>query len=293
MVVSMTGFGRGVVNSDGRMLTLEIKSVNHRFLDLNIRLPRVIQFAEEAIRNAIASRCARGHFDVTANYRNMRTDAREVTVDAALLQAYLRAQDAIKADAPVVQGTLTINDVMRLPDVLNITEAAEDRDAVSMLAEEAAGIALKELCAMRAAEGTKLEADILARMDTLLALVSDIEAHADEALIEYHQKLRERVAELLAEVPLDETRLIQEVAFYADRTNITEELVRLKSHAQQFADALHGGEPAGRRLDFIVQEMNRECNTIASKAQNTRMQHSILSCKGEIEKLREQIQNIE
>ncbi|MBQ8953106.1 MAG: YicC family protein [Clostridia bacterium] len=289
---SMTGYGRSSVEQDGRQLTIELKSVNHRFLDIAFRMPRSFGFMEDAMRRQIGAALSRGHVDVFATYRNMREDSKLVAVDEALLKAYMTAFDRVEA-ATGLRDDRSLSVAARLPDVMVVSEAEEDQDALRALVETALSEALGQMRAMRAQEGEALRVDIAARVDRLEAMTRDIEARYPETVKEYKQKLEARVQELLSGAAVDEQRLLQEVALMADRSAIAEETVRLHSHFQQIRGFLTQAEPAGRKLDFIVQELNREVNTISSKSQDVPITNLVVEAKAEIEKIREQVQNVE
>ena len=289
---SMTGYGKGVASHDGRELTVELKSVNHRFLDLSMRLPRVLSCIEDPIRSAISARLSRGHIDVFVNYRNTRSDAKSVRVDSVLLSEYVTAARSANASL-ALSDDLTLSNVLRLPDVTEIVPADEDADALIALAKEATDAALDALLVMRKSEGERLNAALLLGIDQMDAYRAQISERAPQVAELYRQKLNERIAAVLNDTEIDRARLATEIALFADRCCIDEELVRLKSHITQFRKYLESPEPIGRNLDFIVQEMNRECNTIGSKANDLNLTETVLKCKAEIEKLREQIQNVE
>ena len=289
---SMTGYGKGVVSREGRELTVELKSVNHRFLDVSIRLPRVLSCIEDTLRTTIASRLSRGHVDVFVNYRNTRSDAKTVRVDETLLSAYVAAARTAN-EALNLRDDLTLSNVLRLPDVTEIVPSDEDADELIALAKDAAELALDGLVEMRVAEGARLKTALLSGVNAMDAFREEILARAPFVAEEYRKKLNERIEAVLSDAEIDRARLATEVALFADRCCIDEELVRLKSHIAQFRAYLEASEPVGRNMDFIVQEMNRECNTIGSKANDAALTKSVLACKAEIEKLREQIQNVE
>lgn len=289
---SMTGYGRCTLERDGRTVTVELKSVNHRFLDLSFRMPRTLAFAEDALRRRLGERLGRGHVDVFAAYRNARTDAKVVTVDKSLAAAYGTAlREAVEAAG--LRGEIGAGEIARMPDVLTVSEAEEDADALTRLVLDALEIAVDQLRCARFAEGERMRADMAARIDRLEEINREVEARYPGTVAEYTRKLRERIAELLGETPVDEARLTQEVAVMADRSAVAEEVVRLKSHFQQARDILAADAPAGRRLDFLVQELNREFNTISSKSQDIELTRLVVDAKSEIEKLREQVQNVE
>jgi uncharacterized protein (TIGR00255 family) len=288
----MTGFGMASRGIDGREMTIEIKSVNHRYLDLGFRMSRHIGFIEDTLRVTLSEMLSRGHVDVYVNYRNTRRDARTVTVDSALLSEYISA--ARKANEALgLTDDVTLSSVLRLPDVTEIVEAEEDREAVERLAKEMLVAAVEELKRMRAKEGGRLYADLRARADTVENLRREIAERAPIVVEEYRVKLSERIQGMLEAVEVDRARLATEVALFADKASIDEEIVRLGSHVAQYIALLEGDEPAGRKLDFIVQEMNREFNTMGSKANDVEIVNRVLAGKAEVEKIREQIQNIE
>ncbi len=288
---SMTGYGRCQIAEDGREMTVEVKSVNHRFLDLSYRLSRELSFLDEAVRTGVGARLKRGHVDIFVGYANRREDAREVYVDVELAKAYERAMREL-AEAVGAERMPSLSDYARLPDVLTVQSAQEDQDAVRALFERALSGALDALIAMREREGESLARDLTQKLNGLADLRAQIEARAPLVVSEYRDKLNARIAQLL-DGQLDEARLAAEVALFADRAAIDEELVRLQSHIDQTRAALGAQEPVGRKLDFLVQEMGREVNTIGSKAQDAEIARLVVAAKGEIEKLREQVQNIE
>ena len=288
---SMTGYGRCQIDREGRTLTVEVKSVNHRFLDVSYRLARHLMFLDDAVRKGVAARLARGHVDVFVNYENHRDDAREVRVDTGLALAYKKAF----AELTNVVGcadTATVCDYARLPDVLTIQESAEDQDAVRELFCDALNGALDGLEAMRAQEGESMKRDILDKISRIEGIREAVAARAPMVVEEYRVKLKERIA-ALTDGEIDEARLLTEIAIFADRAAIDEELVRLLSHTAQIRKTVELAEPVGRKLDFLVQELNREVNTIGSKAMDAEIAQHVVQAKGEIEKLREQVQNIE
>ena len=289
---SMTGYGRGSASLDGRELTIELKSVNNRFLDIGMKLPRQLSFLEDGLRKLLNESLSRGHVDVFVNYRNLRSDAKTVRVDEALLKAYLvSARESAKMLD--LKDDLTLSRALTLPDVTIILPADEDQEALAKLGNAAMTEAIEALKVMRFKEGERLKLDLSARMDTMSEYAAAIEKRAPAVAEEYRTKLTARIEELLGETEVDRTRLATEVAIFADRAAIDEEIVRLNTHLIHFRELLGSNEPVGRKMDFLVQEMNRECNTIGSKANDGELTSIVLLCKAEIEKLREQIQNIE
>ncbi len=292
MARSMTGFGRASLSIDGRELSIELKAVNHRNLDIAFRLPRSLSFLENSARKILASRLARGHIDVSGVYRNIREDSKTVSLDTALLTSYLDLARQASEDYGIAND-LTLSNVLRLPDVIIVAEAEEDRDALLELMEKVLGAACDELISMRQLEGERIKLDLVARLDNLADIRKQIEERAPFVSEEYRTKLNKRIESLLCEVEIDRARLATEVALFADKVSIDEELVRLMSHIDAARELFESSEPIGRNLDFIVQEMNREFNTIGSKANDKSISGLVIDGKAELEKIREQVQNFE
>ncbi len=289
---SMTGFGKSEQTAEGRKIRVEIKSVNHRFLDINVRMPRFLLFLEEDVRRYLKTILSRGRVDVFVNYSSEREDAKSVSMDMSVVRGYLSAAARIEKEMGIA-GDLHVSDLIKMPDAVTFEENETDEQAVRSLLMDALKKAAAELVSAREAEGAELIADVKNRLSDIFSLSEDIAKKEDVVLEEYRLKLKERIDALLESVPLDDTRLAQEVAIYADRCNVTEEVVRVKSHVDQFREALKSGQPQGRNLDFIVQELNREFNTIGSKSSNADITKMVIAGKVEIEKIREQIQNLE
>lgn len=287
---SMTGYGRAMCEIEGRQLTVELKSVNHRFLDLSFRMPRSFMFLEDDARKRIAARLSRGHVEVFMTYKNLRNDSRTVRVDEALLSAYMRAFDQMAAAG--LRDDRALLGVSRFPDVLVVEEAQEDQEALRALMGQTLEAALDQITAMRAREGAEMSKDLRARVEAIRRLACAIEERYPETVQEYTERLRASVRELIGN-EIDEGRLVMEVAIMADRSAIAEEIVRLNSHLQQMGELIESEAPVGRKIDFLVQELNREVNTISSKSQDIPITRLTVDAKAEIEKLREQIQNIE
>ena len=285
---SMTGYGRGLCESDGRSVAIEIKSVNHRFLDLSFRMPRSFAFAEDAMRKQIASCVSRGHLDIYVSYSNIRDDSKTVRVDAALLGAYMKAMDLLEG---LPDDRSRVN-MAQLEGVMTVEEAAEDSEALTAIITEALSSALDELNAMRLREGRNIKTQLSNYIDELERVTDSISERYPQTVKEYTERLKKSVRELI-DRDIDETRLLTEVAIMADRSAIDEEVVRLHSHITQLRQLLADEEPVGRRVDFLVQELNREVNTISSKSQDVPITNLVIEAKAIIEKLREQIQNIE
>ena len=288
---SMTGYGACTLEKDGRSVTIELKSVNHRFLDIALRAPRALSFAEDALRKRVTQRLARGHIDIYIAYKNRRSDARSVRVDIELARQYREAYFEL-GKALDVDPHVFLSQVAQQPDVLEVCEAAEDEDAVRCLLLEALDRALDALIAMRNVEGERMREALSTILDEINDCRQVIEARYPETLAEYENRLIQRLTELLGE-NVDKARVIQEVAIMADKAAINEETVRLHTHIEHARNLLNSAEPVGRSLDFLVQEMNREVNTISSKSQDIPITQAVVQSKSAIEKLREQLQNIE
>lgn len=299
MLKSMTGFGRGEYEDDSFSCTVEMKTVNHRYNEVAIRLPRFLNPLEDRIRKTILGTVSRGRIDVFINAAYSSSENCTLKVDKNLALAYHKALreigEAIGFGETAVGGAGEIMHIARCPEVINIKEGFFDVESVWPKVEQAVKQALEHLLAMRAAEGANIYGDFIYRADLIAAKLALIEERSPQVVEEYQAKLSERLSNLLAEhkVQVEPERLLQEVAIFADRTSITEEIVRLKSHIKQFKDILASEAPVGRKLDFLIQEFNREANTIASKANDYTLAQIVVEIKAEIEKIREQIQNIE
>ena len=295
MIKSMTGFGRGVFADEQRTVTVEIRSVNHRYSDITVKMPRRYQFAEDAIKGVLKESISRGKVDVSVNVENTAASDVEVSVDLGLAKQYHDALQAIAAAFPGLKDDVSVGKIASMPDVLKTQSAEEDEDSFTAAVCAATRDASDAFAAMRAAEGARLIEDVLQRNDLIEATVTEVEKYAPNVEKLYAERMKERITELLdgqAAIPQD--RILLEAAVFADKANITEEIVRLKSHCAQLrAIVADSSAPVGKKLDFLVQEMNRESNTIGSKANDINITNSVLVLKAEIEKIREQIQNIE
>lgn len=288
---SMTGYGKAVYSQDGLDITVEIKSVNNRFLDLNAKYPRLFVSFDDAIRKAVQSKLSRGRVDLFITFNDKRERPVSLNLDVPLARAYVDAAKRIMSEIGGVENDLTVSSLIKMPDVISRDSEDEDEDLkplIVSLVEEACD----NLNAMRAVEGKKLKEEILSRICTIEKIVGEIRDRAPEIQVEYRKKLKERIVEMLEDTKLDETRLLNEVAFFADKSNIDEEIARLYSHVSQFRNICES-EGVGRKLDFLVQEFNREANTVCSKANDVVLTSKGLELKCEIEKIREQIQNLE
>lgn len=291
-IKSMTGYGgaKGVV--EGLDLSAELKSVNNRYLDVNIRMPRGFLFAEEALKAAVGKHISRGKVDVFVTLNTSTSDDTAVRVNEPLLRAYLSALQDV-SERYGLENDLTVSVVSRFPDVLTVEKTEADQQALSDGLVALLENALGEYDAMREREGERLLCDISSRLNTIESLVSAVEACAPETVARYEERLRQKMETVLEGKNVDESRIIAEAAIYADHIAVDEETVRLRSHIAQMRSMLENGSPFGRKADFLIQEFNREANTIGSKCQNADVAKVVVDLKSEIEKIREQIQNIE
>jgi len=288
---SMTGYGKAVFNEGGLDITVEIKSVNNRFLDLNVKYPRSFNCFDDAIRKTVQSKLARGRVDLYITYSDKRERPVSLNVDKALAKGYADAARIISEEVGWVENDLTVSSLMRLPDVITQENTETDEDLLPVIIKLVAE-ACDNLNKMRLDEGAKLKIEILSHLAVIERVVNEIKERAPQIQEEYRAKLKSRIEEYLADVQLDEAKLLNEVAFFADKSNIDEEIARLYSHISQFKKICES-EGVGRKLDFLVQEFNREANTVCSKANDVVLTSKGLELKCEIEKIREQIQNLE
>ncbi len=288
---SMTGYGNAVVEKDGRSMTVEMKSVNHRFLDINIRMPRTLMYLEDPLRQEIGKYVARGHIEVNLSYKNMQEGSKEITVDTGLLNQYAATFEVLENMG--YTNNIKISDIIRIPDVLNVSEGEDDKDAVVELMKQAVKEASEALNRTRKTEGEKIGADLENKLVNIGNIAKKIDEISQGNLEDFASRLEKRLEDLLGDTRIDEQRLHQEVAIYADKIAIDEELVRLDTHIKNMRQYMQGTESVGRKLDFFIQELNREINTIGSKSVNADIAKLVVEAKCEIEKLREQMQNIE
>ena len=290
---SMTGYGKATVTRDSRELTIELKSVNHRFLDVSLKIPRVFIEYEDVIRNGLNKGLSRGHVDVFLNYTLVGSSDKTVELDLSLAKGYVDSAKALKEAFPDLHYDFNINALMRSGEVLSLKQTEEDGEVIREMLVEAVAQAVEALNAMREVEGNALRADLLAKMDNLEQLLAKVKEYAPMVAEQYRDKLRARVTEALEGVQLDEAKLVNEVCFFVDKSCIDEEITRLISHIARAREILASDGPVGRKLDFLVQEFNRETNTICSKSSYLDLTNVALEMKNEIEKIREQIQNLE
>lgn len=292
MINSMTGYGSAKGSCQGLEISVELKSVNNRYLDCSVRLPRGFLFAEETVKSRVQQHISRGKVDVFVSVDTACSDAVVVKVNPTLAAGYVEAVKRL-ADDYGLDGALTALALSRMPDVLSVEKKDADAEAVSAAIGEITEAALAEYDLMRQREGQKLYDDIAARLDTVEGYVSVIERRSPETVGEYRQRLYKKMSEVLASTAIDEQRILLEAGIFADKVAVDEETVRLRSHISQMRGMLETGSPIGRKMDFLVQEFNRESNTIGSKCSDSDITKLVIELKSEIEKIREQIQNIE
>ncbi len=292
MIKSMTGFGRCEVQKDSRKFTVELKSVNHRYLDVNIRMPKKLNFFETAIRNLLKSYANRGKVDIFITYEDLSQTQVAVKYNAVLAGEYLKYLKQMEEEFGL-ENDIRVSTLSRYPEVFTMEEQSEDEEELWNGLKEALEGAFGQFVRTRQTEGENLKRDILAKLDRLNELTAHIEERSPQIVSEYRAKLEEKMKELLADTQIEESRIAAEVILFADKICTDEEVVRLKSHISHMRNTLDEKDEIGRKLDFIAQEMNREANTILSKANDIEVSDYAISLKTEIEKIREQIQNIE
>lgn len=291
MIKSMTGYGRANLSKDLREYQIEIKSVNHRYLDVSVKMPRQLSYLEEIIKREIASKAKRGKIDVFITFENNSLEGKEIKINTELAKAYI---DELKklAQKENILADVQVTDIAKYPDVLNIQNNQDD-ETIKKEVLETVKVATDNLVQMRQIEGQKIAEDLLLRLDKIQLKVNEISELSTGLIEEYVVKLEERIKQILKDQEIDKSRLAQEVVIYADKCSIQEEVIRLNSHISQFKTLLTSNEAIGKKLDFIIQEMNRETNTIGSKANNLEITNDVIDLKTEIENIREQVQNIE
>lgn len=292
MLKSMTGYGRSQQIINGKDITVELKGINHRFFEFNARVPRSYGYVEEPIKALLQTQASRGKIDVNITIYNVDMPNEEVAVNTALAQNYL---DALRGAAQQlgVEDDLKISDFIRLNDIFTIRKKEEDEEAIVSAVKTVAEQAIQSFVKMRETEGAKLKEDLLEKLSSIEESVQQIETKASHMTEDYRAKLYQKLAEILHDTKIDEQRILTEAAIFAEKTAVDEETVRLKSHISQFRELLCSDAPVGRKLDFLIQEFNREANTIGSKIQNVEITKIVVEIKSDIEKIREQIQNIE
>ena len=293
MAISMTGFGRGEYKDDNYYFLVECKTINHKYCDINIRLPRKISFLEDKARNFVKNYIKRGRVDIYIKLDLLGSEDVNLKFDETLANQYVNILREIR-DKFDLADDISVMNVAKFPDIIKTEEKEEDEDLLWSMLSKALGETLTKLKEMRSEEGQKLAQDVLERCDILQNTIEEIENNSYNVVIDYKEKLNNRINEILDNPSLiDENRLAQEVAIYADKSSITEEIVRFKSHIGQLRSTIVKDESIGRKIDFLIQEMNRETNTIGSKSSDLNITNLVVEIKSELEKIREQIQNIE
>ena len=292
MIKSMTGYGRAVETVNGREFTVELRSVNNRYLDCSVRLPRILTFGEEAVKQAVKNSISRGKVDVFISVRSEGGDEVQVTVNKAVLESYLTAMRQMVTEYGVADD-ISAASLSRLPEVFSLEKPQLDEEQLLADMMTVLTKAIAEYDAMRTTEGEALDKDLRSRGETILSLVAKVEAGNAQTVVDYRARLENKLKEVLANTAIDEARILTEAAIFADKVAVDEETVRLRSHLQQMNDMLTAGGAVGRKLDFLLQEMNREANTIGSKCTDVALARIVVDIKAELEKIREQTQNIE
>lgn len=292
MIKSMTGYGKSEQTIDSLNVTVEIKSVNHRYFEFSARVPREYGFLEEKLKKYCNSLITRGKVECYVSVEDLEEREMEVNVNETLAAGYVKALKEL-SERFGLKDDISAVTLSRYPDVITLHKASEDEERIWNAVKTVAETAVSKFIEMRETEGSKLRGDILSRADYIIKCVEFIEGRSPETVREYNEKLKQRMKELLGDAAVDEQRLLNEAAIYADKIAVDEETVRLRSHISQLRDFMNSSEAIGRKLDFLVQEINREANTIGSKAQDVDIAKKVIAIKAEVEKIREQVQNIE
>ena len=292
MIKSMTGYGRAQQLVEGWDIAVELKAVNHRYYEFSARMPRAYGYLEEKLKNHLAGSVSRGKLEASVTIQATGEAPLQVQVNRRLAESYVTALRQLGQELGV-SDDLALSHLVRIPDLFVLEKGGEEEEKIWQMVRQVADEALRQFLGMRQAEGAKLEEDLSARLKTIEALVGQVEEQSPRTTQEYRERLYRKLSEVLADSSIDESRILTEAAIFAEKTAVDEETVRLRSHVAQFRTILARPEPAGRKLDFLVQEMNREANTIGSKAQDVAIAKVVVALKAEIEKIREQIQNIE
>ena len=291
MIKSMTGYGKANISKNLREYQVEVKSVNHRYLDVSVKMPRSLSYLEEEIKKAVSAKVTRGKVDVFITFNNNSLEGREIKINTEIARMYIKELRDL-AESEGIVADIPVTEISKLPDVLTIQNNQDDETIKNELLE-VTNKAIENLVGMRQVEGEKIAQDLLARIQDIEEKVKKISSLSTGLIDEYVVKLNTRIKELLQDQEIDETRLAQEVVIYADKCSIEEEVTRLNSHIYQFRDLLNTNEAVGKKLDFMIQEMNRETNTIGSKANNLEITNEVINMKTQLENIREQVQNIE
>ena len=292
MIKSMTGYGRAQQLVDGTNITVEIKSVNHRYFEFSSKLPRTYGFLDEKLKSFFNARLTRGKMECYVQIEAVEESDTVITLNHSLVKGYIDAYKEL-AETYGLENDIKVSDISRVGDIFMVRKEAADEDRIWAAVQTVADAALAGFVAMREREGARLRDDVLSRLDEIISNVEYVESRSPETVAEYNEKLLGRMRELLGDAHIDEQRILTEAAIFADKVAVAEETVRLRSHISQLRSFLELSEAVGKKMDFLVQEMNREANTIGSKAQDVEIAKKVIDIKAEIEKIREQVQNIE
>lgn len=292
MIKSMTGFGRGHKVLNGRDITVEIRSVNHRYYEFSSRLPRSLNYVEERLKSLLQGRISRGKVEVSVLLNNVEAADEKITINHEIVREYIDALRSVKAEFGLTDD-LALSNVLRIPDAFTVVKTETDEEQLWEDIKSTAEEALEHFISMRENEGDRMKQDVLSRLAKIEEWVGVVETRSPQVVEDYRKRLYDKMCEVLSSSNIDENRILLEAGIFSEKTAVDEETVRLRSHIAQFRSMLESGEPVGRKLDFLVQEMNRETNTIGSKVQDIEVTRIVVDQKSEIEKIREQIQNIE
>lgn len=292
MIKSMTGFGRGHNVLNGRDITVEIRAVNHRYYEFSCRIPRSMGFAEERLKSLLQGKISRGKVEVSVLVNNTAVNDEQITLNTEVIRSYIEAMRSA-GEQFGLEEDLSVSDILRIPDAFTVVKTDVDEEQLWSDVRSVAEEALAKFVSMRETEGERMKADILSRLEQIEKWVGFIEERSPQVVEDYRKRLYDRMCEVLKSKEIDENRILIEAGIFSEKTAVDEETVRLRSHIAQFRTMLESAEPVGRKLDFLVQEMNRETNTIGSKVQDIEVTRVVVDQKSEIEKIREQIQNIE
>lgn len=292
MIKSMTGFGRGHQVLNGRDITVEIRAVNHRYYEFSSRLPRSLGYIEEKLKSLLQGRINRGKVEISVLVNNVEAADEKITINKEIVKEYVDALRSVSEEYSLNDG-LSLSDILRIPDAFTVVKTETDEEQLWADVKSVAEEALEHFIAMREAEGERMKRDVMSRLDRIEEWVGVVETRSPQVVEDYRRRLYDKMCEVLSSTNIDENRILMEAGIFSEKTAVDEETVRLRSHIAQFRTMLESGEPVGRKLDFLVQEMNRETNTIGSKVQDIEVTRIVVDQKSEIEKIREQIQNIE
>lgn len=292
MIKSMTGFGRGHKILNGRDITVEIRAVNHRYYEFSSRLPRSLGYVEEKLKSLLQGSINRGKVEISVLISNVEAADEKITINSEIVREYIEALRSVKDEFGLTDD-LSLSNVLRIPDAFTVVKTETDEEQLWEDIKSTAEEALEHFIAMRESEGERMKQDVMSRLDKIEEWVGIVETRSPQVVEDYRKRLYDKMCEVLSTTNIDESRILMEAGIFSEKTAVDEETVRLRSHIAQFRSMLESGEPVGRKLDFLVQEMNRETNTIGSKVQDIEVTRIVVDQKSEIEKIREQIQNIE